>query len=132
MSRFNPPTPGVRAMIRLFAAVVAISIATPIAAASGETPDGSPDELFDMSLEELLGGEITSVSRRSQSLSTAVAAVFVISQQDIRRTGAQSIPLAVVGKNLLESGHVEFISELGDVVPVEIERRAIVELRRSF
>lgn len=57
--------------------------------------NGTSDELMDLSLEELLNVEVTSVSRRSQSLSTAAAAVFVVTQQDIRRSGATTIPEAL-------------------------------------
>lgn len=54
--------------------------------------EGPSDELIDLSLEELLNVEVTSVSRRSQSLSTAAAAAFVVTEQDIRRSGATTIP----------------------------------------
>ncbi|MDH3440317.1 MAG: TonB-dependent receptor [Gammaproteobacteria bacterium] len=57
--------------------------------------DVAQDDLIELSLEELLNVEVTSVSRRSQSLSTAAAAVFVISEQDIRRSGATTIPGAL-------------------------------------
>ena len=50
---------------------------------------------MDLSLEELLNVEVTSVSRRAQSLSTAAAAIFVISEQDIHRSGATTIPGAL-------------------------------------
>ncbi len=49
----------------------------------------------DLSLEALLDMEVTSVSKKAQSLSDAPAAIFVISRDDIRRTGARSIPEAL-------------------------------------
>ena len=45
-----------------------------------------------MSLEQLLEVEATSVSRQPQKLSEAAAALFVITRDDIRRSGASSIP----------------------------------------
>ena len=42
------------------------------------------------------------------------------------------LEISLVGQNLLDSAHQEFISELMDVVPIAIERRAYVELRWSF
>ncbi|MCD4688920.1 MAG: TonB-dependent receptor [Desulfuromonadaceae bacterium] len=45
-----------------------------------------------MSLEELVNLEITSVSKKPQTISDSAAAVFVITQDDIRRSGATSIP----------------------------------------
>lgn len=51
--------------------------------------------LKSLSIEQLLQTEITSVSKKSESLFTAAAAVTVISQEDIERTGARSIPEAL-------------------------------------
>ncbi len=95
MSRFNSPISGRQRAARFIVAVSAVLAAVPSAAFDADAPGGNPDELLDMSLEELLDVEITSVSKRSQSLSTAPAAVFVISQQDMRRSGAQTIPDAL-------------------------------------
>ncbi|MGH9582769.1 MAG: TonB-dependent receptor plug domain-containing protein, partial [Bryobacteraceae bacterium] len=46
----------------------------------------------DKSLEQLMNIEITSVSRKEQKLSRTPAAVYVITQEDIRRSGATTIP----------------------------------------
>ncbi|MCP4690362.1 MAG: TonB-dependent receptor [Desulfobacterales bacterium] len=51
--------------------------------------------LKSLSLEELAGLEVTSVSRQSMKLSDAPAAVFVITNEDIRRSGVASIPDAL-------------------------------------
>ncbi len=48
--------------------------------------------LLDLSLEELINIDITSVSKREQKLLEAPAAIFVITQEDIKRSGATSIP----------------------------------------
>lgn len=52
----------------------------------------SPKKLADASLEELMSIEVTSVSKKEEKLSDAAAAVFVITQDDIRRSGAATIP----------------------------------------
>ncbi|MDR4517341.1 MAG: TonB-dependent receptor [Nitrosomonas sp.] len=52
-------------------------------------------DIFAMSLEELMNVEVVSVSKRSQRLSEVPSAVFVISGEDIRRSGATSIPEAL-------------------------------------
>jgi iron complex outermembrane receptor protein len=49
-------------------------------------------DLSDLSLEELASVEITSVSRRGEPLGEAAAAVYLISADDIRRSGAASLP----------------------------------------
>lgn len=52
-------------------------------------------ELAQMSIEELADIEITSVSKRTESLSDAAAAIYVITNDDIRRSGASSLPEAL-------------------------------------
>lgn len=53
------------------------------------------DEFLDMSLEELVDYRITSMSRKEQRVADMAAAAYVISAQDIHRSGAQSIPEAL-------------------------------------
>jgi iron complex outermembrane receptor protein len=48
--------------------------------------------LADASLEQLLNTPVTSVSKKEQKLARTAAAVFVISQDDIRRSGAVTLP----------------------------------------
>ncbi len=50
---------------------------------------------FDMSLEELADIEITSVAKKPQKKSFAASSVFVVSQQDIKRSGVTTIPDAL-------------------------------------
>ncbi len=52
-------------------------------------------DLTELGLEELMNIEITSVSKKPQKLSDAAAAIFVITGDDIRRSGATSIPEAL-------------------------------------
>ncbi|MDB5328835.1 MAG: ligand-gated TonB-dependent outer rane channel, partial [Phycisphaerales bacterium] len=52
---------------------------------------GSAD-LTKLSLEDLMNVEVTSVSRKKQSIFAAPAAVSVITQDDIRRSGFSTIP----------------------------------------
>jgi iron complex outermembrane recepter protein len=49
-------------------------------------------DLTDASLEDLMNMEVTSVSKKEQKLSKTGAAVFVITQEDIRRSGSTNIP----------------------------------------
>ena len=51
-------------------------------------PDRS---LADLSLEELMNETVTSVSKREQKLSEAAAAITVLTNDDLRRSGATSI-----------------------------------------
>jgi len=58
---------------------------------------GAPtdDDLTNLSVEDLFQLEVTSVGRKAQELSKAPAAVFVLTAEDIRRSGATSIPEAL-------------------------------------
>src|SRR6185369_6362535 len=54
---------------------------------------GTPtDELTKVGVDELFSIQVTSVGRKAQALSKAPAAVFVLTAEDIRRSGATSIP----------------------------------------
>jgi iron complex outermembrane receptor protein len=55
--------------------------------------DESVKSYLSLDLKDLLSIEITSVSKKKERLSVA-AAVFVITQEDIRRTGVTTIPAA--------------------------------------
>ena len=52
-------------------------------------------DLADLSLEQLGNVVVTSVSRRPQSVTSAPASVYVISHEDIRRSGVTSLPEAL-------------------------------------
>jgi len=52
-------------------------------------------EAIDLSVEDLLNVEVTSVAKKAQSLNDAPAAAFVISNEDIKRSGSTSIPDAL-------------------------------------
>jgi len=49
-------------------------------------------DLSQASLEDLMNIQVTSVSKKEQKLSKTGAAIFVITQEDIRRSGATNIP----------------------------------------
>lgn len=62
------------------------------AAIAQKTP---PQQLLELSIEELSNIQVTSASRRPEPLSEAASAIFVITANDIRRSGATSIPEAL-------------------------------------
>lgn len=55
----------------------------------------STDSLADMDLESLMNVDVTSVSKREGKLGTAPAAIYVITGDDIRRSGVRSVPEAL-------------------------------------
>lgn len=74
---------------RAIAFGLASAAVTQVALAVGDDP------FFDLDLKEVLNLEITSVSKKPQTVSQAAAAVFVITADDIRRSGASTIPDAL-------------------------------------
>ncbi len=68
-----------------------------LAAALGPNPGDPPPQgdLTRFSLEELMALEVTSASHIATQLERTPAAVFVLSAEDIRRSGAQTIPDAL-------------------------------------
>jgi iron complex outermembrane recepter protein len=53
------------------------------------------NEALGLSVEDLLNVQVTSVAKKAQSLNDAPAAAFVISNEDIKRSGATNIPDAL-------------------------------------
>lgn len=64
-------------------------------AVTKETSEPAKVDFTKFSLEELKNVEIVSVSKKPEKVSEVPAAVFVITQEDIRRSGATSIPEAL-------------------------------------
>jgi len=76
-----------------FAAAVCFVLtgATVQAESAGDAPQARRPDLTEMSLEELMDVEVTSVSKKKEKRREAAAAVFVITGDDIRRSGATTI-----------------------------------------
>ncbi|MCW8800856.1 MAG: TonB-dependent receptor, partial [Desulfobacter sp.] len=55
-------------------------------------PAAQDQDLTEFSIEELMDIKVTSVNKKSQRLSDSAAAIFVITREDIRRSGVTSIP----------------------------------------
>jgi iron complex outermembrane recepter protein len=73
-------------LIHSLRAVILCLAVTPAVHAESET------DLTTLPLESLMELRVTSVSKKSQLLADAAAAIFVITQDDIRRSGATTIP----------------------------------------
>lgn len=61
-------------------------------ALAGFAQSSNTYDLSQVSLEDLMNIQVTTVSKKEQKLSKTGAAVFVITQEDIRRSGATNIP----------------------------------------
>ena len=61
-------------------------------AAAAVADNSSTSVLKSLSVEDLMNIEVTSVSKTATPLSTAPAAIYVITREDVMRSGATSIP----------------------------------------
>ena len=83
---------GVRAALGVAGGLLIASIAL---GAATPAPAQSLEELRRLSIEELGQIEVTSVSRRPEPLSRAPAAIYVITNEEIRRSGALTLAEAL-------------------------------------
>lgn len=92
-------------VIRLAASIYVLHAVTAFTGVNGDptmalaanqvpTPDPA-EQLTELPLEQLMAIEVTSVARQAQPLAQAAAAVFVLSEEDIRRSGVTTIPEAL-------------------------------------
>lgn len=83
----------------LFKTVFAVAISVILSMASavclGLGRPASASDLKNLSLEELMTLEVTSVSRTEETLGQAAAAIAVVTNEDIRRAGVTTIPGAL-------------------------------------
>jgi iron complex outermembrane receptor protein len=61
----------------------------------GSLAQPKPMDLTELSLEELMNIEVTLVSKRPEKMTDAAAAVYVLTQDDIRRSGVTNLPDAL-------------------------------------
>jgi len=72
-----------------------VLIAPLVDAANTNQVSKSSDDLENLTLEQLVNVQVTSVSKKETDLFTSPAAIYVITQEDIRRSGVTSIPDAL-------------------------------------
>jgi iron complex outermembrane receptor protein len=68
---------------------------TQVAGAQSATPDPSVGDLKQLSVEDLMNIEVTSVTKAPEKLLDADSAIEVVTNEDISRSGASSIPEAL-------------------------------------
>lgn len=83
------------AALRAGASSCAICCALAVSPPALAADDDTVDELKRMSIEELANIEVTSVSKRGESLSEAPAAIYVITSADIEARAVSSLPHAL-------------------------------------
>ena len=77
-------------MATAFACALLVSVVAPRLAAAQQG-----DDIADLSLEELMNVEVTSVSKKAQNRTDAASAITVITAEDLRRSGFTTVPEAL-------------------------------------
>ena len=126
---FGRTLPGLRPLACLLA-----GCAFPAAIASAQEPVPAPD-FSALDIDELARVRITSVSRRPEPVAHAAAAVTVISREDLRRSGASTLPdmlRAVPGLHVARVGARDwavtargFNSQLSNKILVIVDGRTV-------
>ncbi len=104
--------------------------------ASNPKAGGKPEiDLTELSLEDLLSIKVVSVSKKEERLSETSAAVYVLTSEDIRRSGARSIPELLRHVPGMQVGRIStngwaisargFASEFSNKLLVMIDGRSI-------
>lgn len=87
---------GAISLNRMWTLVVWSGMAVVLAMLSPTMAPASPRDLTELSIEDLMTVEVTTtVARKPQRVTDTAAAVFVITAEDIRRSGVTSIPEAL-------------------------------------
>ena len=91
-SRTNPPDSN-RSRVGVGLALMVFSLA--VSSLCSAAQQQNLPELKKLSLEQLMDVEVTSVSKKEQRVADTAAAIFVINQEDIRRSGVTTIAEAL-------------------------------------
>lgn len=82
--------------------IIAFLTAAFLAGPSAASAPPTPEALRELSIEELGRIQVTTVSKRPEAAGSTPAAIYVITNEDIRRSGATSLPEALrLAPNLL-------------------------------
>ncbi|MDA1315846.1 MAG: TonB-dependent receptor plug domain-containing protein, partial [Acidobacteria bacterium] len=73
-------------------AVFAVFVGQPVAAGNTALGRELPEDLTELNLEELVKIKVTSFAKKQQDLSHTAGAVYVVTAEEIRRSGATIIP----------------------------------------
>jgi iron complex outermembrane recepter protein len=80
-----------------------------------------PPDLTQLDLDELMNIEVTSVSKRAEPLFQAAAAISVVTGEEIRRSGARTIPEALRGVPGLT------VARIGDINTYAVSSRGFAD-----
>ena len=80
---------------RILCAAMAIASASALAAQDERRPQDPPQDVTDIDLDDLMKVHVTTAGRKAQALSDVPSAIYVVRDEEIKRTGVTSIPEAL-------------------------------------
>ena len=114
-----------------------VALLTALSLAISARAQNPPEDLSKLSVEDLMNVEVTSVSKKEQKVSQTAAAIFVITQDDIHRSGANNIPdllrmvpgvnVAQINSNIWAISVRGFNGEFSNKLLVMIDGRTVYE-----
>jgi iron complex outermembrane receptor protein len=115
--------------------LLAIAAQAICSAGDGDAPLPPPGTLKKMTVEQLLDLDVTSVSRRPEKLFATASAIQVVTAEDVRRSGATSLPEALRLASNLEVAQIDarqwaitargFNNVFADKMLVQIDGRSV-------
>lgn len=122
-----------RISLRAVEAVVCVTVL--FSAVRPISAQQKPDDFTSYSIEDLMNVKVTSASKKEQPLSRVAAAMFVITQKDIQRSGATNIPdllrmvpgldVAQIDSNTWAISARGFNEEFSDKLMVMVDGRSV-------
>ncbi len=99
-------------MRSLFFSIATLLILATTGIITAATEPEDFEDFTELSLEDLLNTEVVTAAKRSQKISEAPAAIYVITDEDIRQSGATNIPdvlRMVPGLDVIEISATDFV-----------------------
>jgi iron complex outermembrane receptor protein len=98
--------------------------------AEGQSPKNQLSARADLTLSQSV--DLDLAVRHVDALPTIPVPQYWSADANLVWHAMPKLEFSLVGRNLLQKAHVEFISELADVVPTQIERTVAAKIRWTF
>jgi iron complex outermembrane receptor protein len=74
------------------------------------------ENLLDMSLDDLLNMEVSSVSKKAERLQDVASSLYVLTSEDIMNSGATSLHEVLMSKQIITRTETKITSKQGEIL----------------